>query len=460
MSTRDLLQRTAEIASDYLDSLDERPVRPEATVDELRAALGGPLPEEPSDALAVIEQLAREADPGLMGVASGRFYGFVIGGTLPAAMAADWLTSAWDQNAALVLPMPAAGVVEEVAGTWLKDLLRLPQSASFGLVTGGQMAHFTCLAAARHHLLAAVGWDVERDGLGGAPPIRVVAGANRHGTLDRALRFLGIGTAAIHPVPADDQGRVLVDALRDELGRTDGPTIACVQAGDINTGAFDDLEAAADAARAAGAWLHVDGAIGLWAAASPSLRHLTAGMERADSWATDAHKLLNVPYDSGIALCAHPESHRAALGIRAAYLVHADEGVGRDQVDFNPEHSRRARGFALYAALRSLGRTGVADLVDRCCARARALAEGLGELPGCEVLNDVVLNQVLIRFEDDASTDAVLSAVQESGEAWMSGTTRNGRKAIRLSVSNWQTSERDVERTIAAFAAARAGVSS
>ena len=458
MSTRDLLQRTAEIAADFLDSLDERPVRPEATVEEMRAALGGPLPEHPSDELAVIEQLAREADPGLMGLASGRFYGFVMGGALPATIAADWLTSAWDQNAGLLLPTPAASVVEEVAGTWLKDLLGLPQSASFGIVTGGQMAHFTCLAAARHHLLAAAGWDVERDGLGGAPPIRVVAGANRHGTLDRALRFLGIGTAAIRPIPADDQGRVLVDALRDELGRANGPTIACVQAGDINTGAFDDLEAAADAARAAGAWLHVDGAIGLWAAASPSLRHLTAGVERADSWATDAHKLLNVPYDSGIAFCAHPDSHRAALGIRAAYLVHADEEAGRDPVDFNPEHSRRARGFALYAALRSLGRTGVADLVERSHARARALAEGLARLPGCEVLNEVVFNQVLIRFEDDATTDAVLAGVQESGEAWTSGTTRDDRKAIRLSVSNWRTSEADVERTIAAFAAARAAL--
>ncbi len=458
MSQRELLQRTAEIAADFLDSLDERPVRPEATVEELRATLGGPLPEHPSDELAVIEELAREADPGLMGVGSGRFYGFVMGGALPAAIAADWLTSAWDQNAGLVLPTPAAGVVEEVAGTWLKDLLGLPQSASFGIVTGGQMAHFTCLAAARHHLLAAAGWDVERDGLGGAPPIRVVAGANRHGTLDRALRFLGIGTAAIRPIPADDQGRVLLDALRDELGRANGPTIACVQAGDINTGAFDDLEAAADAAQEAGAWLHVDGAIGLWAAASPSLRHLTAGVERADSWATDAHKLLNLPYDSGIALCAHPDSHRAALGIRAAYLVHADEEVGRDPVDFNPEHSRRARGFALYAALRSLGRTGVADLVERSNARARALAEGLARLPGCEVLNEVVFNQVLLRFEDDATTDAVLAGVQESGEAWMSGTTRDDRKAIRLSVSNWQTSERDVERTIAAFAAARAAL--
>jgi glutamate/tyrosine decarboxylase-like PLP-dependent enzyme len=456
MSNRDLLQRTAEIASDFLDSLDERPVRPEATVDEMRAALGGPLPEGPSDALEVIEKLARDVDPGLMATMSGRFFGFVIGGAIPAAVAADWLTSTWDQNSGLTLPMPAAGVVEEVAGAWLKDLLGLPEGASFGFVTGGQMAHFTCLAAARHHLLAREGWDVGRDGLNGGPSIRVVAGANRHATLDRALRFLGIGTASIREVPADEQGRMVVDALRAEVGRAEGPTIVCVQAGDINTGAFDDFHAAADASAAAGAWLHVDGAIGLWAAASPSLRHLVAGAERADSWATDAHKLLNVPFDSGIAFCAHPESHRAALGVRSAYLIHADAGSARDAMDFGPEHSRRGRGFPIYAVLRTLGRAGVAELVERTCSRARALADGLARLPGCEVLNDVVLNQVVFRFEDDKTTDAVLAAVQASGEAWTSGTTRDGRRAIRLSVSNWQTSERDVERTLAAFAAARA----
>ena len=456
MSTRDLLQRTAEIASDFLDSLDERPVRSVATVDEMRAALGGPLPERPSDPLAVVEQLARDADPGLMATPSGRFFGFVMGGSHPAAVAADWLTSAWDQNAGLTLPTPAAGVVEEVAGAWLKELLGLPEHASFGVVTGGQMAHFACLAAARHHLLAREGWDVERDGLNGAPSIRVVAGANRHATLDRALRFLGIGTGSIDEVAADEQGRMLMGQLRDVLGQGAGPTIVCAQAGDINTGAFDDFQAAADVSEAAGAWLHIDGAIGLWAAASPSLRHLVAGVERADSWATDAHKLLNVPYDSGLAFCAHPESHRAALGVRSAYLVHAEPGTARDAMDFVPEHSRRARGFPIYATLRSLGRSGVADLVERSCARARALAAGIAELPGCEVLNDVVLNQVLFRFEEDATTDAVLSAVQESGEAWTSGTTRDGRKAIRLSVSNWQTSEDDVRRTIAAFAAARA----
>jgi glutamate/tyrosine decarboxylase-like PLP-dependent enzyme len=455
MSTRNLLQRTAEIASSYLDSLDERPVGPVATVDELRVALGGPLPEQPSDALDVIEKLARDVDPGLMGTTSGRFFGFVIGGAMPVTVAADWLASTWDQNSPLTLPMPAMGVVEEVAGDWLKDLLGLPETATFGFVTGGQMAHFTCLAVARHHLLAEVGWDVERDGLNGAPAIRVVAGANRHATLDRALRFLGLGSAAVAEIPADGQGRIVVEALRDELGRAEAPTIVSVQAGDINTGAFDDLQAAADASTAAGAWLHVDGAIGLWAAASPSLRHLCAGLERADSWATDAHKLLNVPFDSGIAFCAHPAAHAAALGVRSAYLVHADADTARDAMDFVPEHSRRARGLPIYAALRSLGRAGVADLVERSCERARALAEGLAELPGCEVLNDVVFNQVLVRFEDDASTEAALSAVQEGGEAWTSGTTRDGRKAIRFSVSNWQTSERDVERTLAAFAAAR-----
>jgi len=458
MSSRDLLQRTAEIASGYLESLDERPVRPEATVEELREALGGPLPEEPADALAVIEELAQDSEPGLMAMSGGRFFGFVIGGTLPVAIAADWLSSAWDQNAALALPTPAASAVEDVAGTWLKELLGIPAAASFGFVTGCQMAHFTCLAAARHHLLAGVGWDVDRDGLSGAPPIRVVAGANRHSTLDRALRFLGLGTASVRAVPADGQGRMLMDPLREELGRADGPTIVSVQAGEINTGAFDDFHAAADAAQAAGAWLHVDGAFGLWAAASPSLSHLVAGAERADSWATDAHKWLNVPFDSGIAFCAHPESHRAALCVRSAYLLHAEGDVGRDPMDFGPEHSRRARGFPIYAALRSLGRNGVAELVDRCCARARSLAEGLAALPGCEVLNDVVLNQVVFRFEDDATTDRVLATVQASGEAWTSGTTRDGRKTIRLSVSSWRTSEADVERTIAAFAAARTPV--
>ena len=384
----------------------------------------------------------------------GRYFGFVIGGSLPAALAADWLTSAGDQNAGLALPTPAAVVVEEVAGRWLKELLGIPGHASFALVTGCQMAHATALAAARHHVLEQAGHDVERDGLTGAPPIRVLAGAQRHGTLDRALRLLGLGTGCVRPIAVDGEGRMLADELRAELARATGPTIVCSQLGEVNTGACDDLAAIADAASEAGAWHHVDGAFGLWAAASPSLRHLTAGAERADSWATDAHKWLNVPYDNGIAFCAHAKAHQAALGIRSSYLLFA-ENDAREPVDWTPEHSRRARGFTVYAALRSLGRSGVADLVDRCCARARDLAAGLAALPGCELLNEVVLNQVLVRFEDDERTDAVVKAVQESGEAWLGGTVWQDRRAIRLSVSNWQTSEADVERTLAAFAAAR-----
>jgi glutamate/tyrosine decarboxylase-like PLP-dependent enzyme len=450
---RKALQRAAELGIEYVESVPDRPVRPTATLQELRDALDLPLPDGPTDPVEVIESLARDVDAGLTQMTGGRYFGFVIGGAVPAALAADWLTSAWDQNAGLALLAPGAAVVEEVAGGWLKDLLDIPSHASFAFVTGCQMAHATALAAARNHVLAQVGYDVERDGLAGAPPIRVVAGAKRHGTLDRALRFLGFGTASVRAVAVDAQGRMLIDELRAELAREGGPTIVCSQLGEVNTGACDDVGAIADAAIEAGAWHHVDGAFGLWAAAAPSLRHLTAGVERADSWATDAHKWLNVPYDNGIAFCAHPESHQKALGIRSAYLLYTDEA--RDPLDWNPEHSRRARGFTVYAALRSLGRSGIADLVERSCARARDLAAALAELPGCEILNDVVLNQVLLRFEDDNTTDAAIAAVQASGEAWLGGTVWDGRRAIRISVSNWQTSEGDVERTVAAFAAAR-----
>jgi glutamate/tyrosine decarboxylase-like PLP-dependent enzyme len=338
------------------------------------------------------------------------------------------------------------------------ELLGIPDGASFALVTGCQMAHATALVAARHHVLAAVGHDVEVDGLAGAPPIRVVAGAKRHGTLDRALRFVGLGTGSVREVPADDQGRMVVDGLRHVLAEEPGPTIVCAQIGEVNTGACDDLEAIADAVEGTGAWLHVDGAFGLWAAAAPSLRHLTAGSARADSWATDAHKWLNVPYDVGVVFCAHPDSHRAALGIRSAYLTHSEPEAGRDPLDWTPEHSRRARGFSTYAALRSLGRTGVSELVEQTCTRARDLAATLAELPGCELLNEVVLNQVLFRFEDDEATEAFIAAVQHAGEAWLGGTLWDGRRAIRLSVSCWRTSEDDVVRAAAAFAAARASV--
>ena len=456
MDDRRLLERAAALGVEYIESVPGRPVRPSASIAELRRVLDVPLADEPTTPLQVIEELARDVEPGLAQMTSGRYFGFVIGGALPVSIAADWLTSAWDQNAGLALPTPGAAVVEEVAGRWLKELFGIPAHASFALVTGCQVAHTTALAAARHHVLARAGHDVERDGLVGAPRIRVLAGAKRHGTIDRSLRLLGLGTGSVTAVPADDQGRMSVDALRALLADGTGPTIVCAQIGEVNTGAFDDLEAIADAAGEAGAWLHVDGAFGLWAAASPELRHLTAGLERADSWATDAHKWLNVPYDSGVAFCAHPESHQAAIGIRSAYLMHVDPATGRDPVDWNPEHSRRARGFAVYAALRALGRTGVADLVERLCRRARDIAAGLAEIPGCELLNEVVLNQVLIRFESDEATDAVVAAVQAGGEAWAGTTLWDDRRAIRISVSNWQTSDEDVRRTIAAFVDAAA----
>jgi glutamate/tyrosine decarboxylase-like PLP-dependent enzyme len=451
---RELLRRTAEIAADFVESLDERSIWPASTVDALRAALGGPLPDEPSDPLDVIEALAAAAEPGVVGIPSGRYFGFVIGGALPAALAADWLTSVWDQNAGLVVCGPSAAVCEQVAGEWLVDLLGLPETASFAFVTGCQMAHVTCLAAARHEVLQQVGWDVEANGLAGSPPITLVTGGRKHVTVDRALRLLGLGSEGTRRVDVDAQGRMRPGALEAVLRDITGPTIVCAQAGEVNTGAFDPIDEIADLSSAAGAWLHVDGAFGLWAAASPELRHLTRGVERADSWATDAHKWLNVPYDSGLAFVAHPDAHRAAMRLTAEYLV-AEDGAARDQMDWTPEFSRRARGFAVYAVLRSLGRSGVAELVEGSCARARQFAAAVTNLPGCEVLNDVVLNQVLFRFEDDATTNAMLASVQETGEAWMSATIWGGRAAIRLSVSNWRTTEADIERTVAAFAAAR-----
>jgi glutamate/tyrosine decarboxylase-like PLP-dependent enzyme len=344
-------------------------------------------------------------------------------------------------------------VVEEVCGAWLSELFGLPEGISFGLVTGGQMANFTALAAARHHVLERAGWDVEADGLLGAPRVRVLAGEERHVTIDRALRFLGLGTSSLRPVPADEQGRMRPDALRSALAESSEPTIVCAQAGNVNTGAFDPLDDICDAA--GDAWVHVDGAFGMWAAASPSLRHLVRGIELADSWATDAHKWLNVPYDSGLAFCAHPGVHRAAMGTQASYLVYSQAGE-RDQLDWNPEASRRARGFPIYAAIRSLGRSGVADLVDRCCAHARRFAEALAREPGVEVLADVVLNQVLVRFVDpggdhDGRTRAVVEAVQEDGTCWLGGTTWQGKAAMRISVSNWSTTTEDVDRSVAAI---------
>jgi glutamate/tyrosine decarboxylase-like PLP-dependent enzyme len=456
MTVRRLLEETAGLAADYLDGLSERPVGWSASVDALRARLGGPLPDAPVDPSQVVADLAAAADPGLVASSSGRYFGFVIGGAVPAALAADWLTSTWDQNAGLYACGPSAAVVEEVVGAWTAELLGLPPSASFSLVTGCQMAHVTALAAARHSVLARVGWDVNERGLIGAPTVNVVVGAERHATIDRAVRLLGFGTACLVAIAADGQGRMLPDVLRETLGRTHGPTIVCAQAGNVNTGSVDPLDEIADIAGSNGAWLHIDGAFGLWAASSPAHRQLVAGADRADSWATDAHKWLNVPYDSGLAFCAHPEHHQAAMGVRASYLVQSDADGPRDEVDWTPEFSRRARGFAVYAAIRSLGRSGIADLVDRSCAHARRFAAELGQSSDIEVLNDVVLNQVLVRFlardgDHDARTRAVIQAVQDDGACWLSGTTWHGMGAMRVSVSNWSTTSDDVERSIDAI---------
>jgi glutamate/tyrosine decarboxylase-like PLP-dependent enzyme len=451
--TRALLRRTAELAADFLDSLEDRPVFPQASTDELRASLRVPLQAEPLDPAQVVEELAAAADPGLVAMPSGRYFGFVIGGGLPAALAADWLTCAWDQNACLYVGGPSASIVEQVVREWVCDLLGLPPDSSIGLVTGTQMGSVTALAAARYGVLERVGWDVGRDGLAGGPAVRVLVGDKRHVTIDRALRLLGLG--APEAVAADDQGRMRPDALRGALERGDGPTIVCAQAGEVNTGAFDAFEEIADAAAEHGAWLHVDGAFGLWAAASPRLRYLVRGAERADSWITDAHKWLNVPYDSALVLCRDAEAHRAAMTVSASYLIQ-DNGARavRDQVDWVPEFSRRARGFAVYAALRSLGRNGLTELVERACDCAQRFAEGVVSLPGVELLNDVVLNQVLFRFATDEETDDALRRVQDAGDVWMSGTTWDERRAIRVSVSNWQTTEDEIELALQSFRAA------
>jgi glutamate/tyrosine decarboxylase-like PLP-dependent enzyme len=450
---RELLHSAADHAADFLETLDDRPIRHDADVGALYEALGGPLPEDGAEARAVLASLVEAAEPGIVGIPSGRYFGFVVGGGLPAALAADWLTSAWDQNAGGYVLGASAAVVEEVARAWLAELLGLPEEVSVAYVTGCQMAHVTALAAARHHVLEHAGWDVAQDGLTGSPPIRVVVGEKRHVTIDRAFRLLGIGASSLVVVPADDQGRMRVDELP---ALTDAPTIFCGQAGEVNTGAFDDLDAIADVVAAApNAWFHVDGAFGLWAAASPGLRHLLHGSERADSWATDAHKWLNVPYDSGLAFCARPASHRAAMAVTAAYLQFGSDPRERDAVDWTPEFSRRARGFAVYAAIRALGRAGIAGLVERSCAHARLFAELL-EAGGATVLNDVFLNQVLLRLGDGEHTREVIRRVQQDGTCWLGGTEWGGEHAMRISVSNWRTTPVDVERSAAAILAAAA----
>jgi glutamate/tyrosine decarboxylase-like PLP-dependent enzyme len=457
-----LLSRTAALAEQFLDSLRERPVAATATRETLAARMGGALPAHGQAPLEVVEALAAAAqDGGLMASAGPRYFGFVIGGSVPAALAADWLVSTWDQDAGLYACGPAAAVVEDVAAGWLLDLFGLPPSCSVGFVTGGQMANFTGIAAGRHAVLARAGYDVEEDGLRGAPPVHVVVGAEAHVTILTALRLLGLGSGRALRVPADGQGRMKADELRRTLASLDGPTIVCAQAGNVNTGAFDPVGEISDIAHEKGAWVHVDGAFGLWAAIAPARAHLFRGVERADSWATDGHKWLNVPYDSGIAIVRDPAAHKAAMTGRAAYLVQSD-GAERDPQDWTPEFSRRARGFPVYAALRSLGRDGATALVERCCQLATRMAGRLrdGAPAGVEVqiLNEVVLNQVLVRFEPrrgdaGAFTKAVVARVQREGTCWMAGTRWHERDAMRISISNWSTTEDDIDRSAQAILA-------
>jgi glutamate/tyrosine decarboxylase-like PLP-dependent enzyme len=461
--TESLLARAADHASAYLRELPDRRTGAPASGADLRQMLGGALPEAGGDPQALIDLLGEAGRVGTVATQGPRYFGFVVGGSLPVATAADWLVSAWDQNAGLYVLSPLVSVLEDVVGEWLKDLIGVGPSWSVGFVTGGQMANFTCLAVARHHVLGEAGWDVERDGLFGAPPIDVVTSDEAHYTIATTLRLLGLGAGRVHRVSTDAQGRMQAGALHDILRATTGPCIVCAQAGNVNTGAFDPLPEIARAARARGAWLHVDGAFGLWAAASPDLRHLVHGIALADSIATDAHKWLNVPYDCGIALTAHAEAHRRALTLPAHYIQATS--AERDPHEFTPEESRRARAVPVYAAMRALGRAGLRDLVERCCTLARRMAARLGEHPQIRVLNDVVLNQVLVQCvpEDgrqvgaDALTDRVIARVQEEGTCWLSGTTWQGRRAIRVSVSNWATTGEDIDRSAAAILEALAG---
>jgi glutamate/tyrosine decarboxylase-like PLP-dependent enzyme len=453
MSEVSLLNRTTEHALSYLESLDDRAVCATATVAELRAALSKPLSETGVETEQVIDELVHDVAGGLLASPSGRFFGWVIGGTLPAALAADWLTSAWDQNAAICACGPAAAVVEEICGEWLKELLGIPKAASFALVTGCQMAHTTALAAARHKVLAERGWDVEHRGLIGAPPIRVLTTENRHETLVRAVRFLGLGDAAIEHVGCENDGRMhMTDLERTLRDSPDTATIVCLQAGDLHTGLYDPFTEACRIAHGHDAWVHIDGAFGLWVGTSDRLRHLLTGAELADSWATDGHKWLNVPYDCGLVFVAQAEAHHAAMEQSASYRIKVNDA--RDQVDWNPEWSRRARGFPVYAAIRSLGRRGIAELVERCCRHAHRLVTEIGMLPGAEVVAIPQINQGLVRFlapdgDHDRRTDAIIEAVRAKGVAWFGGTLWHDKRVMRVSVCSWRTSDEDVDRTIA-----------
>ena len=455
-----VLQRAHRHALDFIEGLDSRSVAATATPGELRARLCRPLPSVGVAAETIIDDLVADTAGGHVGSASGRFFGWVIGGALPASLAADWLATTWDNNAGAAACAPASCVVEEVAGAWLKDILDLPRDASFALTTGCQLAHVTCLAAARNAVLRGVGWDVETDGLIGAPPIRVLANDQRHGSIERALRILGLGANCIEALGTTVDGALRPETLREALARIEGePTIVLLDGGDLNVGGFDDYRGLIPMAKAAGAWVHVDGAFGLWARASREHRHLADGMDLANSWATDGHKWLNTPYDSGVAIVRDTAAHRASMALATSYIAQ-DSGI-RDPMDWTPEWSRRARGLAIYAALRELGRDGVADLIDRCCAHAKTIAAEIGALSGAELVAIPTLNQGLVRFPDPASdnemahaarTDAVMAAINATGECLFSGATWRGKRVMRISIVNWRTDAEGVRRTIAAVA--------
>src|SRR5829696_829931 len=444
-----LLGRTAQIAEEYLATVGQRRVGATLGFEDVLARLDAPLPEDGEDADRVLDALAA-LEPGMTATAGPRYFGFVTGGALPVTVAADWLVSTWDGPHFGRVVSPAGAAVEDVTARWLLQALGLPATARVGFVTGATMANLVGLAAARHHVLADAGWEVEERGLTGAPPVRILVGAEVHVSLLKALRLLGFGSAGVERIPADANGAMEPGPLAAALRAGTGPAIVCAQAGNVNTGACDPMPPIVSAAREAGAWVHVDGAFGLWAAASPRLRALVAGVHGADSWAVDAHKWLNVPYDCGVAIVADAEAHAAAMSASADYLGEADGGLTK-----TPEMSRRGRQVPVYAALRSLGRAGIAELVERCCAHAARLAAAMERLPGVAVLNDVVLNQVLLRFDDDdARTADVVDEIQRSGEAWVGGTRRQGVGAMRVSFSNWSTTDADVDRFAAAVSEA------
>ena len=462
----DVLTAASGHAIDYLSRVNDRPVKAAMTSAELRHALGGELGKTGEPDEQVIDRLAAAALTGTVATAGPRYFGFVVGGAVPASVAADWLVSAWDQNCGIYALSPMVSVIEDIAAGWLKSLAGLRSEMSVGFVTGCQMANFTSLAAARHHVLREAGWDVEARGLAGAPPVTVITSDESHYTIFMALRLLGFGAGTAVRIPTDEQGRMRADALAKALALVTGPCIICAQAGNVNTGGFDPLSEIADivdahsgggAVRHAGksrSWLHVDGAFGLWAAASPSRAHLVKGIDRADSVASDAHKWLNVPYDCGLVFTAHPEAHRGAMSLAAAYIQATD--VERDPHAYTPEESRRGRAVPVYAALRSLGRDGVGELIERNCRLAARMAAKLSPNPNVRILNDVVLNQVLVRFDAggldaDQLTRDVIAGVQQEGTCWLGGTTWHGMAAMRVAVSNWSTTDADIDRSAEAI---------